>query len=238
MATAGVVGLKINSRKTKTLRMNHRCTDCIRIEREELEDVESFVCLGSVRDKLGGTEADIKRRLALARIALTRLHNIWRSGRFSQKTSLNILNSNVLSVLLYEAEMWRATTTDLNKLDVFRRTCLRRVLRKFWPNHLSNEELYEATGSAPVSALIRVRRWRCIGHILRTSPGNISRTALMWAPEGKKKARAAERNVEKNRGERKTPAGMAFVGGCCRIGGRPGWMAQSSGRPQDSSWAR
>ena len=60
-ATAGIVGLKINSRKTKTLRMNHRCTDYIRIEGEEVEDVESFVYLGSVLDKLGGAEADIKR---------------------------------------------------------------------------------------------------------------------------------------------------------------------------------
>ena len=186
-ATAGIVGLKINPRKTKTLRMNHRCTDYIRIEGEEVEDVESFVYLGSVLDKLGGTQVDIKRRLALARIAFTRLQNIWRSGRFSQKTKLRILNSNVLSVLLYGAEMWRVTSTDLNKVDVFHRSCLRRVLRRFWPYHLSNEELYKATGTTPVSALIRERRWRWIGHILRTSPNNISRTALTWAPEGKRR---------------------------------------------------
>ena len=31
-ATTGIVGLKINLRKTKTLRMNHRCTDYISIE--------------------------------------------------------------------------------------------------------------------------------------------------------------------------------------------------------------
>jgi len=53
--------------------MNHRCTDHIRIEGEEVEDVESFVYLGSVLDKHGGTEADIKRPLALARSALNRL---------------------------------------------------------------------------------------------------------------------------------------------------------------------
>ncbi len=52
---------------------------------------------------------------------------------------------------------------------------------------LSNEELYEATGSTPVSVLIQVRRWRWIGHVLRTSPTNISRTALTWAPEGKRR---------------------------------------------------
>ena len=165
VAIAGIVGLKINRRKAKTLRMNHRCADYIRIEGEVVEDVESFVYVGSVLHKFGGIEADIKRRLALARIAFTRLQNIWRSGRFSQKTKLRILKSNVL---LYGAEMWRVTTTDLNKLDLFHRTCLRRVLRRFWPYHLSNEELYEAT------ALIRVRRWRWIGHVLRKSPGNIS----------------------------------------------------------------
>ena len=61
VATACIVGLKINPRKTKMIRMNHRCTDYIRTEGEEVEDVESFVYLGSVLDKLGGTEADIKR---------------------------------------------------------------------------------------------------------------------------------------------------------------------------------
>ena len=184
----------------------------LKIRPEPLQFI-TFTITVTVLDKFGGTEADIKRRLALARIAFTRLQNIWRSGRFSQKTKLRILNSNMVSVLLYGAEMWRVTTTDLNKLDVFHRTCLRRVLRRFWPNHLSNEELYEATGSTPVSALIRVRRWRWIGHILRTSPSNILRTALTWAPEGKGEARPAERNVEKNCGKRKKPAGMAFRGG-------------------------
>ena len=57
-------------------------------------------------------------------------------------------------MLLCGAKMWRVTATDLNKLDVFHCTCLRRMLRRFWPNHLSNEELYEATGSTLVSVLM------------------------------------------------------------------------------------
>ena len=202
---AGIVGLKINPHKTKTLRMNHKCTDNIKVEGEGVDDVKSFVYLGSVLDKHGGTQADIKRRLAVARNAFTRLQSIWRSQRFSNKTKLRILNSNVLSVLLYGAAMWRITTVDLNKLDVFHRTCLRRVLRRFWPYHLSNEELYEASGSMPVSTLIQVRRWRWIGHILRKSPNDISRTALTWAPEGKRKrGRPREtwrRTVEKERNQ-------------------------------------
>ena len=116
-----------------------------------------------------------------------RLKNIWKSGRFSQKAKLRILNSNVLSVLLYGTEMLRVTATDLNKLDVFHCTCLRRVLRIFWPNHLSNEELRQATGSTPVLVLIRGKRWRWLGHVLRKSPNKISRNALTWAPESNRR---------------------------------------------------
>ena len=38
-ATAGIIGLKINPCKTKMLWMNHRCTDYIKIEGEEVENV-------------------------------------------------------------------------------------------------------------------------------------------------------------------------------------------------------
>jgi len=122
--------------------MSHRCTGYITIEGKEVEDVESFEYLGSVRDKLSGTEANINRRLALARSAFTRLQNIWRSGRFSQNAKLRILHANVLSALLNGAEMLRVTTIDLNRLDLFHCTRLRRVVRRFWPNRLSNKELY------------------------------------------------------------------------------------------------
>ena len=82
-----------------------------------MEDVQSFVYLGSVLDKFGNTEANIKRRLALMRNAFFRLQNIWRSGRFTKETKLHNLNSKMLCVLLYGAKMWRVTMTGLNELD-------------------------------------------------------------------------------------------------------------------------
>ena len=137
----------MNPCKTKTLGMNHRCTDYIRIEGEEVEDVESFVYLDSVLDKLGGTEADIKRRLAPARNAFTRLQKIWWSGRFSQKTTLHILHSNVLSVLLYGAEMWRVTKTDLNKLNVFQKFLQAISTHQLWCIHIYNSNFIHCTNS-------------------------------------------------------------------------------------------
>ena len=51
----------------------------------------------------------------------------------------------------------------------------------------------------------RIKRPHWIGHILRKSPNDISRTALTWAPEGKRKrGRPREtwrRTVEKERNQ-------------------------------------
>ena len=52
---------------------------------------------------------------------------------------------------------------------------------------VSNEELYWRTNTLPPFVKIRIRRWRWIRHVMRRHPGNISRTALHWKPEGKRK---------------------------------------------------
>ncbi|KAL9974923.1 hypothetical protein ACROYT_G012027 [Oculina patagonica] len=69
--TAEIVGLSFNPSKTTTMRLNckpmRRATPCITVEGNQPEDVEGFPYLGAILDKQGGTEADIKRRLVLAR---------------------------------------------------------------------------------------------------------------------------------------------------------------------------
>ena len=63
------VGLKINKRKTKILRTNTTCEIPIMLEGETLEEVKDFRYLGSIVDTLGGTEADVKKRISKARVA-------------------------------------------------------------------------------------------------------------------------------------------------------------------------
>ena len=60
---------------------------------------------------------------------------------------------------------------------------LRRILRILWPNTVSNDNILQDS----MEAIIMRRRWRWIGHVLRKEPGNITRTALHWTPEGKHK---------------------------------------------------
>ena len=57
--------------------LNCKKSDPITVSVNELEDVEAFTYLGAMLDKQGGTEADIKRRLALARNAFATLQLLY-----------------------------------------------------------------------------------------------------------------------------------------------------------------
>ena len=57
------LGLNIHRQKTKILRLNITSEHPVTLSGEPLEDMESFSCLGSTIDKLGGIDADTKFKL-------------------------------------------------------------------------------------------------------------------------------------------------------------------------------
>ena len=79
------LGLTINKKKTKILRLNTTCERPIMLEGEGLEEVESFRYLGSIVDTRGGTEADVKTRISKARAAFHILRNVWKPRIIAQK---------------------------------------------------------------------------------------------------------------------------------------------------------
>ncbi|XP_062592840.1 uncharacterized protein LOC134254333, partial [Saccostrea cucullata] len=193
------------------MRINVKKKDAIRLNDKEIEEVQTFPNLGATMDKTGGTEADIGRRLSLARTAFASLAKVWKSARCSTKTKLKIFITNVLSVLLYCAEIWRTTENDDENLDTFHLKCLRRILKIHWPEKISNQQLYERTRSIPLSSTIKRKRWRCIGHILRREKKSHVRTGLTWTPEGKRR-RGRPKNTWRRSVERKGKSWAGRVG--------------------------
>ena len=53
---------------------------------------------------------------------------------------------------------------------VFQTKCLRRICNIFWPNKISNEDLYRRTNSLPISCQIYKHSMRWLGNVLRMSP--------------------------------------------------------------------
>ncbi|VDP85300.1 unnamed protein product [Schistosoma mattheei] len=106
------VGLNIHRRKSRILRYNTTCTSPITIDGEDLEDVETFTYLSSIIEEQGGSDADVKARIGIARAAYLQLRNIWNSKQLSTNTKVRIFNTNVKTVLLSTgAETWRTTKT-------------------------------------------------------------------------------------------------------------------------------
>ena len=197
------IGLNINKGKTKTLRINANRDDPIMLENEEIDDVNEFLYLGAYVNKHGGTDQDIRSRIGKATGAYNKLRKVWSSGKYWRRTKMRLLNSNVFSVLLYGSETWKMNKEDEKRLDTFQQRCLRKVLKIRWPMRVTNEEVRRrANMKEPISCQIRRRRWRMIGHVLR-SDGEHTKVALQWTPQGfRKRGRPKEtwrRTAEKER---------------------------------------
>jgi len=57
----------------------------------------------------------------------------------------------------------------------------------WWPNVISNKDLWRVTGQEDINLEIRKRKLRWIGHTLRKEDGEIPKAALLWNPQGSRK---------------------------------------------------
>ena len=149
-------GLKINKKKTESLRINAGNLSAFKVGDEDVKDVETFTYLGATVTTTGGATEDINKRIGKARQAFYRLRKIWISSILRRRTKMRIFQANVVSVLLYGCTTWKMTAADEHKLDVFVHTCLRRVLKIYWPTRMSNEEVRRIAGVQKVS-----NNWCC-----------------------------------------------------------------------------
>lgn len=184
---AELVGLKININKTKEMRLNARTAEALELHGKVVEEVTLFQYLGSIVTAGGGAKEDVRSRIKKANVAFIQLYPIWRNRNLSLRTKIRIFNTNVKSVLLYASETWKMDRDSTSKLQVFVNRCLRRILRVFWPNTISNEQLWERTGQQKIDLEIRRRKWRWLGHTLRKPDTAIEKKALEWNPQGTRK---------------------------------------------------
>ena len=122
-----------------------------------------------------------------ARGAFTKLWPVWRSKTYSRGTKIKIYQACIISVYLNGSEFWGIIVHDLKKLQSFHTSCLRKIMHIFWPEKISNNELFNLTEQENMEIVLTRRRWTWIGPVLRREATNISRVALRWTPEGKRK---------------------------------------------------
>ncbi|KAJ8346707.1 hypothetical protein SKAU_G00281080 [Synaphobranchus kaupii] len=64
--TSSKSGLNINRKKTEAIRVNNRSEESVKLNGEQIADVEEFTYLGSMVNKEGGSDRDITARIGKA----------------------------------------------------------------------------------------------------------------------------------------------------------------------------
>jgi hypothetical protein len=134
-------GLHININKTKGVRVNTSNTQKFSLEDTEIEEVESFIYLGSVVPKTGGTEEYVSGGIKKANGVFVQLYPIWRNHNISKGVKIRIFNTNIKSVLLYACETWKTTNQITRRLQTFVNKCLRQIMNMKWFDRITNEDL-------------------------------------------------------------------------------------------------
>jgi hypothetical protein len=157
---AAATGLRINTKKIKVLKSNTKTRADLRVNGQNLEEVDSCTYLGSEVDNIRGSDQDVKIRIGKTRTVFNMMGSIWKARNISLKTKVRLFNSNVKTILLYGAETWKTTKSLLHKLQVFINNCLRHILNIRWPEKISNKELWQKTYQPPVEEELKRRKWR------------------------------------------------------------------------------
>ena len=140
-----------------------------------------------------GTKEDINRRIGMTNGTFNTLSNIFNSKNIGQQVKLRIFEALIKSVFLYNCELWGTTKKLDDKIDIFQRRLLRRILKIRWTqtnnNWVSNEELYRRANQIPWSSIVAHRRLRFFGHVSRLNDDAPAKLALREALRYTKKPR-------------------------------------------------
>lgn len=160
--------------KQYNLHVNESKTEEYKIKRNGKEDWRKCKYLGSLLD----TKLDITRRKGLAMAAYNKLNHVFKNKKITTKTKLRVFNTYIVSIFLYNSELWTLTKTLEGKIDCFQRSLLRRLLDIKWPKKVTNQDLYELTEEKTWSSKIKKRRLTWLGHLLRLPENTPARQAL------------------------------------------------------------
>ena len=173
-------GMRISADKTKWMATSSCTGDtAFSVADGAVKRVKDFKYLGSILSVDGSLDAELTQRMSAARHAwLSRRREVLLNHRISLPTRVRVFNTTVIPALTYGCEAWALTQAQEDQLSSFARDHMRQMCGwKWWQKH-KNDELYEHTGSEPLSDLLRRARIRWLGHLFRKPPSEPERIML------------------------------------------------------------
>ena len=162
------MGLYLNIKKTKVMTTAGNGAVNIQVHNEKIESVQDFVFLGAKIDQNGESGPDIKRRIALGRVAMQGMDKIWKSKDVSIATKTRLVNAIVFPIATYGCESWTIRKAERRKIDAFELWCWRRLLRIPWTAGTTNKTVLDRTQpKMSLEGKIVKQQLSFFGHVMR-----------------------------------------------------------------------
>jgi len=166
--------------------------------------VEEFKYLGTTLTNQNSIQEEIKSRMKSGNVCYHSVQNLLSYSFLFQNLKIKIYRTIILPVVFYESEIWSLTLRKERRLTVFENRVLRRI---FGPRmdevigewiKLYNEKLNDLYSSLTVVRVIKSRRIRWTGHVVRVGDGRGVYRVLVGKPEGKRPLGRPRRRWEDN----------------------------------------
>ena len=142
-------------------------------EGKNLENLFRFKYLGTIFAADGLQLYDIKQRIAKAMTRCGQLRHIFAAKALSLRLKIRLYEAAVCSLLTYGCETWSLCDKTMRCLNGANSRMLTHITGK-----PVRAEARPQTTSLNLVRQIRIRRYRWLGHILRTSPHRLIHQAL------------------------------------------------------------
>jgi hypothetical protein len=181
-------GLYLNVKKTKIMICGDEKQQSMVVDGEEVDQVDTFNFLGSFIVKDGGSSAEIKRRLAMAKTSASTLSNIWKDKEITRATKIRVMKALVFPVALYGCETWAVGKADRRAISAFEMWCWRKLLGISWRDHITNEHVKSVIGDQQqLTTRIDQFKLQYFGHVCRRSGDNLEKIIVQGTFEGTRK---------------------------------------------------
>ena len=181
-------GLNINVKKTESMviskrspvpRVNLRCGN------QTVKQVDRFIYLGSMITENARCEAEVMRRIGIAKKTFSDMRTLLTNRKLSIKTRKNIMKTYIWSTLLYGVESWTLSLGMRRRLEAVEMWLWRKMMKVPWTARMTNEAVMNMVGEdRQLVGAVRKRQFSFLGHNIRR--GGMEKLALTGMIEGRR----------------------------------------------------
>ncbi|XP_048001407.1 uncharacterized protein LOC125238175 [Leguminivora glycinivorella] len=172
--------MSVNTKKIVVMVQGIDAMPSIVFDGATLQAVDSFCYLGSITESNLSNNKELDARIGKAAATFGKLASrVWKNNKLTIATKVLVYQTCVLSILLYASETLTTYAKQERRLNAYHMRCLRYILGVTWKDRMTNEAVLLKTNCSSITAILKQRRLRWLGHVYRMGPERLPREVLL-----------------------------------------------------------